>query len=406
MANIEGVNKTIEAMKAVAAEEIHELRVEQQESQEEFQASLTEMTNPLLLARRSREKDDKPIRNRVKEALKSGDKTEVVEAIKDLDNKADQYQGRNPELKSDALKELRRYLKPDDDKETILKKVQQFYPDVSLADEALDFLMETTDGDLFRNIQGAKEDFNAAFGREIAAGRNIHEEARAAAGGKLGTPTDLRQLYRDITGNPRDSSTLFDELSGRYTFKDLAKVSKFLLHSLGADMKSQGPSIPRGFLHTLINETRSLQAILGVYTFFSGRMDLLKKLFNKEALPIPNQLTFEALAKQFMSLVAERYPTSSKVLQKAANLGIEDGLQAKIFVISQLRDAVRAMAPNYIYKSIPHRDEVYMSIIEALEDLEEELDELLNEQEEDEIDEVEDHDDMNGGGAPPSANRL
>jgi len=48
---------------------------------------------------------------------------------------------------------------------------------------------------------------------------------------------------------------------------------------------------------------------------------------------------------------------------------------AEIIILSQFRDAVRAISPQF-YRSIQHRDEVYMAIIEALEDLEDELEEI------------------------------
>ena len=50
---------------------------------------------------------------------------------------------------------------------------------------------------------------------------------------------------------------------------------------------------------------------------------------------------------------------------------------AKIIALSQLRDAVREVAVNQIYKSLQHRDELYLAIIEALEELEDQLEEQL-----------------------------
>jgi type III secretion protein W len=193
----------------------------------------------------------------------------------------------------------------------------------------------------------------------------------------------LRDLYRSITGNPREPVSLFVELSDRFAYKDLRKVLAFLFHSLGSDLKSQGPSIDRVTLQRLIAEVRSLQAILGVYQFFRGRMNLISSLFQKNALNMPAQLTFELLAKQFVLLLQERYPSSDKILQGAKRLGIEDWILAKIIVFSQMRDAIREVALHQLYRSIEHRNELYNSLIEALERLEEELDELLEKEEED-----------------------
>lgn len=52
-----------------------------------------------------------------------------------------------------------------------------------------------------------------------------------------------------------------------------------------------------------------------------------------------------------------------------------EAVTAEIIVLSQFRDAVRTISPRF-YRSIQHRDEVYMAIIEALEDLEDELEEI------------------------------
>jgi type III secretion protein W len=279
---------------------------------------------------------------------------------------------------------LREQIKPGDTKDEILRKLAEFYPDVSLADEALEFLLQTTDGELAETIKEAKSDFEKLHSREIAAGRNIGDVAREAAGKGLGTTTSMRDMYREITGNPRDSTTLFEELSTKYAFKDLKKVIDFLLHSLGADMKSKGPSIPRGLLHRLLTETRSLQAILGVYRFFRGRMRLVEKMFQENELEVPAELSFESMAKQFMSLAQERYPSSAKVFQTAIKLGIEKWITAKIIVFSQMRDAVREVAMNLIFKSLQHRDEMYLAVLEALEDLEDQLEELLQKEEDEE----------------------
>jgi type III secretion protein W len=375
------VNLTLEAMQEVAKEEQVELHAEQEESQSAFLNQQEEAVNPFA-ARTKTEKSIKTRKDRINKNLQSGEKSSRLLPIEQIKDSANQFQRRNAELRATTLQALRENIKPDDTVEDILRKVRSFYSDVSLADEALEFLLETTDGELARKVQEAKDTFNSEFGRDITSGRNIGQQARQAAEKGLGTPTTLRDMYRDITANPRDSATLFEELSNRYAFKELKKVADFLLHSLGADLKSKGPSIPRGLLHRLLEETRSLQAILGVYRFFKNRMGLVKSLFDKEGMDVPSQVNFETIAKQFMAMAAERYPTASKILQFAAKLGIEKWLIAKIIVFSQFRDAIREVSVNQIYKSIQHRDELYMAIIEALEDLEDELEEFTDKEEE------------------------
>lgn len=384
------VNLTVEAMQHLLSDEVTEMAAEQLASKVSFQASLEEAVNPFARLQRIH-KDIKTHKGRIQKMLQTGEKSARLAPIEQIKDNAHQFQQRNPELKATILIMLRELIKPGDSKEEIIKKVQQFYQDVSLADEALEFLLETTDGELAKTVEEARQDFKTKHGRDITAGRNIGAEAREAAEKGLGSPTGLRDFYRSLTGNPRDAGTLFDELSQKYAFRELKKVTNFLLHSLGSDLKSKGPSIPPGLLHNLITETRTLQAILGVFRFFNNRMALMDKQFAKEGLKKPEQLTFELMAKQFMSLAGERYPSAEKVTQLSVKLGIEKWILAKIIAFSQFRDAVREVAVHQIYRSIQHRDELYLAILEALEDLEDELEELLERQERDEEDEEEQH---------------
>lgn len=378
------VNVTLQAMKEAAADDAQELRAEQRTSAEGFMKSVEDAVNPFAAKYANRKKKVETPKTRIQKMLEAGEKPTKLLPIELIKDQADQFQRRNPELKASVLTLLRQYIKPGDSKEEILKKIQEFYADPSLADEALEFLLETTDGELAKQCKEAKDDLNAERGREIVSGRNVSVQARAASEKGLGTTTQMRDLYREITGNPRDSNALFTELSRKYAFKDLKKVTDFLLHSLGADMKAKGPSIEPGQLHRLFTETRSLQAIIGVYRFFRLRMKLLNSQFSKNGIPVPEELTFETMAKEFMGLIGERYPNGEKVKERAVKLGLEKWIQAKIIALSQFRDGVREVAMNQIFRNLQHRDDLYLAILEALEDLEDEFDEEMERREEEE----------------------
>lgn len=388
---IQRSSQTLQAMRELQVDAKQEALAQRIASKNALLEVLSETTYHLAGKIKKKEKTLKANKSRIQKMLKSGEKLGPMgrlEENKDRDTAA-QYEKQNRELSADTLLRLRGLIKPGDTKEEILDKIKKYYSDVTLTDDVLDFLLETTDGELNLRVRELKDEFNEENSREIVAGRNISGEARAAAEKGLGTPTSLRDQYRDITGNPRDANTLFDELSRKYEFKDLKKVVDFFLHSLGADMKSKGSSIAKGELHRLINETRTLQSILGVYRFFQGRMNLMHSLFNKDGLDFPEQLNFELMAKQFMTLASERYPSSAKVLQSAVRLGIDKWISAKIIALSQFRDAIREVAMEKIYKSLQHRDEFYLAVIEALEDLEDELEEQLKKEEEEEEEEEE-----------------
>lgn len=354
---------------------------EQVATQNNLKQALEEVVNPLSAKFPKTEKSIEEHKMRLKKSEKD-ELEQRLAPIKEIDTAAEKFSKQNPELKKPILMLLANRLKDVKTKEELLDILSQFYPDASLADEALRFLLETTKGSLHKLVEEAKQFHEEQFGREIAAGKNISEEVQKYSKDGLGEPTQLRDMYRDITGNPREPVQLFSELADRFAYKELRKVLAFFFHSLGSDLKSQGPSIPPGLLHRLLTEVRSLQAILGVYQFFRARMKLVGFLFKRDGIEQPASLNFELIAKQFVGLLQERYPTGDKVLQSANKLGIEKWILAKIIMLSQFRDAIREIALSQLYRNVQHRDELYNAIIEALEQLEDELDELREKEEE------------------------
>jgi type III secretion protein W len=145
-------------------------------------------------------------------------------------------------------------------------------------------------------------------------------------------------------------------------------------------------------LRVLINETRTLQAILNLYRYFERKMPLIYNLFEMQAAAssgidfgevmesaFPPHLNYELLTDTFVNLIEERYPSAEKVLQLIGRLNLET-VQGKIIILSVYRDAIKEMSPQKIYRSAQHRDDLYMAIIEALEELEDELEELEEQQ--------------------------
>ncbi len=332
--------------------------------------------NPLAMARRFETLETR-IRRKEKESERDKaekSEKESIESVQAAQEISEQYERKNPELNARSLLLLRSRLSSKDTKETLLKKVLDTFPDFSLADEALEYLIETGDAQLIRVAREVKEEINTIYGREIRAGRNIAQQARDFAAQGLGSPTGLRDIYRDITGNPRDALTLFDQLSSTYEYEQMKAVINFVLHSIGADLKAKGPSIARGELHRLFTEARDMQAILGVFRFFSTRMNLISSAFQRGNLTLPTKANFQLLARLFMKYLQERYPASDKALQIAVQLGLIDEEEAQIIILTQMRDAVRQVAPK-LYRSNQHRQDVLMSFIEALEELEEEEEE-------------------------------
>lgn len=302
-----------------------------------------------------------------------GEEVVAVQEVQGVEETAEQFQKKNPELQTKSLLYLRDRISPNDSQEEILDKLQEAYPDPFLANDALDFLIATSSGELTNKLVEAKKKFTELYGREIIAGRNVSIQSREFSKLGLGSPTGLRDLYKDITQNPREASTLFAELTENYTFEKLTTVIAFILHSLGSDLKAKGSSIEKGELVNLLTEAKSMQAILGVYRFFKSRMRLILSSFERDDLELPSRVNFESLSKLFVKLLLERFPSADKVFQIGIQMGLDDHLLAELIIFSQMRDAIRQVSPR-LFKSEQHRQETLTIFLEVLEKIEDDLD--------------------------------
>ncbi len=331
--------------------------------------------SPMSIAQRFRKLEElQTQRGGRPEEAEAAEGEEKIVGVENIDASADRFQKNNYELSSQTLKILRSQLLATDSPEEALDKILKVYADPALADEALDFLIETADADMLPVVRGAKERLNTLYEREVKAGRNIGEMSRQFSKEGLGSATSLRDMYRDITGTQREPLKLFEELTNKFRYNMLKPTILFLLHSLGSDLKSKGPSIPPGELKRLIDETRSLQGILGIFRFFQSRMRIIDRQFSSYHLMLPPKLDFEALSKMFIKILAERYVNPEKILQTAKFLGISEELAAQLIIYNQMREALKQIAPKY-YRNLMHRDELLKAFITACENLEDKIEE-------------------------------
>jgi len=346
------------------------MQVESDDLNQYFELSIF---NPMAQAQKFR--NLKEIHSKQPEKTEETEEAEPkVLDVEKVDEASERFQKNNYELNAKTLRILRSQLSNADTAEEILKKVEAVYRDAALADEALDFLTEITDAQLQAATQEAKEKLNKDRGKEIRAGRNMGAQAREFAKQGLGSPTSLRDLYRDITLNPRDPLKLFDELTEKFRYPKLKSAITFILHSIGSDLKSKGPSIQRGELKRLLDETRSMQGILGVFRFFQSRMRLIQREFSSYQLMMPSRLDFELIARLFAKIIAERFMNPEKILQTAKLMGISEEVAAQIIIYSQMRDALKQIAPKY-FRDPRHLDELLKAFLDTIEKLEDQLEE-------------------------------
>ncbi len=348
--------------------------VRQSESSEDLeQWAELDAFNPMAMMRRFKPLTE--FKQKEKTEEKKVEEEQQILEVEKSEETAARFQRNNEELHAKTLLILQSRTNASDTADEMLEKILNTYPDPALADEALDFLLETTSNAQKAEIlREAKEKFNLRYEREIKAGRNMGAEAREFSKEGLGSPTMLRDMYRDITHTPRDPLKLFEELSSQYQYEKLKTIIRFLLHSLGADLRSKGASISRAELKRLIDETRSLQGILGIYRFFKSRMGLINRQFASYDMVKPASLNFDVMAKQFVKFLAERFMSPDKILLAARLLGISDETMAQLIIFTQMRDAIKQIAPRY-YRTPQQRQELFNAFLKALELIEDQLEE-------------------------------
>src|SRR5579863_7423805 len=100
--------------------------------------------NPLALARNFQNLEKRAREKTRSEESKQEklDEEQEVHAVEELQSVSESYQRRNPELQARTLLALRVRITARDSVEDILRKLREAYTDLSLVDEALDFLLE------------------------------------------------------------------------------------------------------------------------------------------------------------------------------------------------------------------------------------------------------------------------
>ncbi|MCH9703207.1 MAG: type III secretion system gatekeeper subunit SctW, partial [Chlamydiae bacterium] len=259
-----------------AKQEARQTVARQVASKARFTEEVEEGFNPAA----SRKEMERRGRFRSLESRKKAGTQEAI-AIKEVEARAEEdlahdFERRNPELPADKLATLKGLIHEEQTAEDILAEVLKMFSDPTLADEALDFLDRSLLEPIKSRVKKARELLNEKLGREVLAGRNIDTAAKSFAKKGVKTPSELRNLYREVTGDPKPHNALFAQLSAEYDFDELQSLVEFLLQGMAYDLKSKGPSIQPAELQLLMTEVRNLQSIVWVYLFFKERLKMIR----------------------------------------------------------------------------------------------------------------------------------
>ncbi|MFA5250228.1 MAG: type III secretion system gatekeeper subunit SctW [Parachlamydiales bacterium] len=288
-----------------------------------------------------------------------------------IEDQAKDLAKKNDEFKVSDLIILYNSLKEEDTANEILKKVLGFYPDPTLADEALEFLGQIKRGALQNKIKEAQKKLNDTSKREVVAGKNIQAPVQAYAPKLSQPPSALRDLYREIIGKERTANQLFDDLFQHFPFEHLVFVFAFLFDALGTDLNAAGPSVPKAQLYKLVKDVKNMQAILGVYRYFKSCLRSIKNEFKKYALALPNNFEkfFENLSQAYLKLLDKKYLGPNDLMMLTSGLGLKSP-NARKTILTAMREATRQTSLELYGNSNQRRQEVLNAFMKALETLE------------------------------------
>lgn len=283
-----------------AAEEVREA-AQQEASTEDLQTEQSENTMGVTAKSKKPEAPEKTKTDKVQRAQES-----VLVRKEEADSLADGFTKRDGNkqyhLDRDQLSRLAQSLGKEitdkTDEEEIIRLIQDNLvvagqtPDVAQVDKTFDFLLEVAQikmnatknpaekkvfQDLFNKISAAKTRHFTANQKDIETAQKIIDVADVIAeqtGREM--PETLGRL-RDIVYNPQDLSTKFNYYKSKgFTIREMKQEIDAVLHFVGARIKQQ--DVERGEMSRLIDETRTLQAILHIFRYFKKAHALSQRL--------------------------------------------------------------------------------------------------------------------------------
>lgn len=225
----------------------------------------------------------------------------------------------DPEISLHQLKALKEAIEKGGD--PLAAGRELFEGDDFLLDKALSMVAnQIADPALKEKIAKARTELNQ---EKVRAGQNTLAETRDSKYAAIGSPQQLREMYHNrVHTNPQEALPAALALLAKYgdNFELTRLELSYLLESFRKDMNALGPSVDPGLLKRLVDEIGSVQSVIGAYSFFFDRKDLLAKQFAAKGLPLPPQLTFHNMTEAFLKIVQNRYPSTESIVAIADSL--------------------------------------------------------------------------------------
>lgn len=250
--------------------------------------------------------------------------------------------------------------------ERILASVRLSFTDVSHQYAVLLHALETIAGagasssGLRTALDAALEYLDREQGPAVRAGLNTTVIAVEYAEQGLGGVQRLRDFYRGTVLGFVDLETAYRQVIEAYGEDGFQRATGFLIKAAGAELMSQGPSIDRAELRSIIDHLYYLEVLGNMQRACMGLMKRMQTQFHEPAAG-----SGRALMARLMGLRMDPLVGSQGVLAMLNYLGIT-GAAARIYLLRELRQLVWEI-PLKACKDMQGRQKLLKGMQEALD---------------------------------------
>lgn len=193
----------------------------------------------------------------------------------------------------------------------------------------------------------------------IRAGLNIAPITQEYAGQSLQSVPELRKFYQDSVLDYGNLASTYRKIIERYGSAQYSQSVSFLISALGADLASEGPSVPKERLRLVVDDLFKLQSLCSLEDECQELLNQLHRVYVQLSFPEKAQLMGGLL-----ELLDEKWMDAGKVEKLLPSLSIKD--EAAIFFLQGFKEMVRLL-PHKTYQDQFERDKLLGCIQECLD---------------------------------------
>ncbi len=280
-----------------------------------------------------------------------------------------QMQRKLPDLDAGKLSRLRERLRqlPQRDAHHALQEAERLFDDPSLQYGALTLLAQQTanhDPGLGQVMEDAARILIDREGVEVRAGMNVSALAAKHASPALGDLQKLRADYRDLVLQPPSLEKLYQLLHEKYGSAGLTEGIRFLLAALGADLESDGASIDRTKLRTVLDDIVRLETLS---TLLDSGNQLLDRVRARGLKP---GYDTQSLLHDLVQLKQQQWLQPDQVVTVALRAGMSN-VENRIYFLREFTSLVRQV-PLRFYDTTEQRGKLLATLQQALDNVIEE----------------------------------